>query len=182
MDNRFFDDLYDYLYFFTVEERNNIVGEYKVIYEEKQLEGIAHREIMSEFDHPETIAKNYASELNIKYSSMRKKMSKVEGKVESFITRNEKNKEQKSFIEKFQISILRVFYFSIEILKVLVKVFLYLIILTLTLSMLSAIIGFKPREHYLELLMIGLTIYISGMSICIILISFLKRGRYGTAI
>ena len=75
MDNRFFEELYDHLYFYEEDERKQIVDDYRVIFQDKLNEGISEEEIIKQFDTPEEISKMYAEEFNIEYSKTQKIIS-----------------------------------------------------------------------------------------------------------
>lgn len=72
MKSNYLNDLEREFYFVSDEEREQIIGEYSVHFEERIKEGATEEEIIINMGTPKNVAIEYATELGIKYSSFDK--------------------------------------------------------------------------------------------------------------
>lgn len=72
MKSNYLNDLEREFYFVSDEEREQIIGEYSVHFEERIKEGATEEEIIINMGTPKNVAIEYATELGIKYSSLDK--------------------------------------------------------------------------------------------------------------
>lgn len=103
MKNKFFDQLRSELYFFTAEEIEEIIASYEEIISERLTNGENETLIISSFESPKHIAKQYAQELDITTSDLQKYKTNFKCYVASRteIITKENSKSAKNFTKLF---------------------------------------------------------------------------------
>ncbi len=77
MQSNYLNNLEREFYFVSDEEREQIIAEYEVHFEERMKEGATVAEVISNLGTPKSVAIEYATELDINYSTIDKHMSNI---------------------------------------------------------------------------------------------------------
>lgn len=75
MKSNYLNNLEREFYFVTDEERDQIISEYEVHFDERIKDGATEAEVISDLGSPKAVAIEYATELEIKYSAVEKYIS-----------------------------------------------------------------------------------------------------------
>lgn len=77
MKSNYLNNLEREFYFVTDEEREQIINEYQVHFEERIKDGATEAEVISNLGTPKAVAIEYATELDINYSTVEKQLSNI---------------------------------------------------------------------------------------------------------
>lgn len=77
MKSNYLNNLEREFYFVTDEEREQIISEYQVHFEERIKDGATEAEVISDLGTPKSVAIEYATELDINYSTVEKQLSNI---------------------------------------------------------------------------------------------------------
>ncbi len=77
MKSNYLNNLEREFYFVTDEEREQIINEYQVHFEERIKDGATEAEVISNLGTPKSVAIEYATELDINYSTVEKQLSNI---------------------------------------------------------------------------------------------------------
>lgn len=200
---KFLNNLRFNLYFFDEEEIEQIILDYKDIYDSKIAEGKSESEILNEFDSAKEIANNYKEELEIKDNPFNKyfvngkkeialKNKQISSKVKELLKKSKKEVEvyNNEEIEEKEDGIIKIFFkkclrtiiFIFSIISVIIKSFIrillvFLIILAIVLYVLSFVfIDINVYTFYIRFL--ETTTLISSLICAWILLKALSSGKH----
>lgn len=149
MKNKFFNQLRNELYFFTTDEIEEIIASYEEIISERLANGESETLIISSFESPKHIAKQYAQELEITTSDLQKYKTNFKHYVSSRteIISQENSKSARNFTKLFLKLIQDLFNFLIKFAVFLIKL-LFILEVSCMISGITILILLVDFQNY----------------------------------
>lgn len=177
--DNFLNELNESLYFFSPEEKSQVIADYEELIIERNNDGEDIQNIIASLDTPDDIAKNYASELGIKYSIAKKYIANTKNKSQSKFNEFKNRDHKKSKVTQISDALV---YFLIttgliikSIFKFFLTLFLYVTLICLIVSLILFLVLFNFDAYNFmikSLITIGVG---SGISINVIMIYGLNK-------